>query len=236
MHLADNMWLTAEYRQRMHLSASHGGQSLYKSHLYAIADLEPFDTFIFGSCPVSTSSKPAEHSLTVPLTWLVLKKEGTGKLLAVTRDCIDWEFFSGEGKTDWHDSRARELLNQELFPKLFSPHEAMMVQPAEIEQNGTKTEDKLFLLSCEEVLELFPSSDALMAALPVLEEDFQNPGRFSVINDLKPWWLRTPGKEDDCCMAVVTEFGELDEFGIDCDADEIGIRPAMRLDLSAFKL
>lgn len=119
--------------------------------------------------------------------------------------------------------------------------------------------DKLFLLSAEEVLEFFDpdayqvigtihdklipneyrrryypmsnaGADAQYAFVDTSSKDNREIINLRII-DFLGWWTRTPGCEDGD-VALYETGGKLNLDGLSADSDEVGIRPALWLDLS----
>lgn len=126
---------------------------------------------------------------------------------------------------------------------------------------GKVTHDKVFLLSYDEVLKYYSKRDGeplsddeiyrLNGEIISKREQFFNVGNFAARSDILmfqkhsdnkfeiyredyQWWLRTPGSTQKE-VAVINEYGEIDFGGVSSSADEIGIRPAMWIDLDIAK-
>ena len=172
---------------------------------------------------------------------------GSGKPTDV--DVLDWEFFDGSGAlfspcpaAAWEFSYAREYLSQKCFPRWFSPAQQAVIAPVRLKNeanpltdcpDAAETEDRLFLLSREEILQLedqLPHSDWLPAALLMADRDLQGEG-IELSRQPCCWWLRTCGQEDGD-VAAVEEDGSVDLVGKDSGCDEVGLRPAIWLDLN----
>ncbi len=73
----------------------------------------------------------------------------------------------------------------------------------------------------------------LLMADPIRGRD-GNKDKTKIYREAYSWWLRTPGYEQkDVCL--VTHSGLIDFDGISSSADEIGVRPAMWIDLDIAK-
>ena len=125
---------------------------------------------------------------------------------------------------------------------------------------GNDTKDRLFLLSADEVVKYFTEkygnplsdyrTDCIMCDITDLRQQYHDLGNFSAKADILmadvfdekinigryayQWWLRTPGSEQKK-VCVVTPDGRIDFGGVSSSADEIGVRPAMWIDLDVIK-
>lgn len=185
-------------------------------------------TIEMGSYRLPVSSKPAgDIRIKMNWEWIVLY-EGEETALLLSRDIVDWDFFHGENRfllgeaakpTTWEKSNIRETL-QEFYSgdsTEFDAEERKRILPNE---NG----DYLFLLTKEEVEKYLPEKESRGAEILFDETDMR-----CITRMRHPWWLNTVGAEDNRMM-VVDEFGDIIEEGVENDADEVGIRPAMWID------
>ncbi|MBR5800441.1 MAG: hypothetical protein IKY23_10325 [Lachnospiraceae bacterium] len=200
-----------------------------------------------GKWQMPGGTKPNPIEVMVALKWIVLQQK-EDKALVIVRDCIDWEFFDGSNTffepakpMTWEKSYLRKYLNREFFEKAFSETEkkSVLTTVVRAENNseyatlgGNDTEDKIFLLSVSEVNKYFMEKDFdARAEMFMIDE---NHGKMEIESFWHKWWTRTPGEEQNM-MSVVNEIGQINLEGIDVDADEIGIRPAMWVDLALLK-
>lgn len=246
MHLTNDEWLSA--RKLFDEGDYKSAQRQFQFYCADLRALSPHDTFVFGTCPMATASKPGIIRRMKPVTWEVLKKDGARRLV-IAKDCLDWEFFNGDVPllggpvsldTRWSQSYLRELFSETMFPAMFSEQERAAVLTTVVKTGGERTKDKLFLLSAEEVERFFPKGGA-GAELTILDGPYDEDGRYGVgknfrlITEPTCYWLRTPGKGRNA-VAVVDEDGFVNEIGIHADADEVGVRPAMWLNLDEIRL
>lgn len=218
----------------------------YKTQLQS---LNVGDTFSFGKYIMSGSVKPERHRLQAPIVWEVLTKEPS-RLLVIAKHCLDWLFFDGnvsfggtDGtyKTSWADSTIRSYLNEELMEQCFTKAEKQVILTSKVvpEDNpvyGTKggesTYNKLFLLTPSEADRFFPDHNGF-SNLVLVDFSFPEDGTITIDEEPKEWWLNCLG-EDPEHVAVMGQSGAVDYSGISCDADEIGVRPAMWIGLELF--
>lgn len=200
-----------------------------------------------GKWQIPGGTKPNPIRVMVALKWLVLEQKDD-RVLLVAKDCIDWEFFDGSNTffepakpITWEKSYLRKYLNGEFFEEAFSEEEknAILTTSVKADNNsvhgtlgGYDTEDKIFLLSASEVMKYFVENNLDPSAEIYLIDEIH--GEMELESFWHTWWTRTPGEEQNM-MSVVDEIGQINLEGIDVDADEIGIRPAMWFDLAVFK-
>ena len=169
------------------------------------------------------------------IEWLVLDVKDDN-LLLITLDCIDALPYNNERKKlTWENSDIRKWLNEDFIEMAFSEEEQNLILTTELENpdnkrfggaiGGNNTQDKVFLLSHDEVLEYFPNgwniySEPTAKAEENLEK-YESGGR-----EYWWWWTRSPGLGQD--MATIVNGVTL---GVGDDglvvSEKHGIRPAM---------
>ena len=153
------------------------------------------------------------------------------------RDYRDYNFTS-----TWADCTLRDYLNGAFFNE-FSSHDKARIAETRITTNnnpwygrkgGNATNDRIFLLSLEEVAQYFGDSEQLK----------NRPGRAYSIDDQYNsarvatdeagmawyWWLRSPGNLS-CYTAMVHPHGDVFLSGMYVLVDDFGVRPALWLNL-----
>ena len=91
---------------------------------------------------------------------------------------------------------------------------------------GNDTVDKVFLLSADEVNEVWPSSnDRIAKATAFAKEN----GAFDDVTNCTVWWLRSPGFLQSSAT-VVDNAGNLDESG-GVSISDIAVRPVIWIDI-----
>ena len=169
------------------------------------------------------------------LEWLVIGEED-GKLLLITKDCIEAIPYHNERKeVTWADCDLREWLNNDFLEYAFSKEEKMLVSGTVLEnpdnkrmfgaKGGSKTSDNVFLLSHDEVLEYFPDGFNIYTEPTASAE--KNLTKYEIDGrEYWWWWTRSPGLGQD--MATVVNGVT---FGIGDDGlvvnEKHGVRPAM---------
>lgn len=90
-----------------------------------------------------------------PVEWIILKEE-EGRRLCVSRyllDCIPYHELSEN--VAWRDCSLRSWLNNEFLMSAFSAEERERIILSDVKNPAGNTEDSIFLLSADEVEELF---------------------------------------------------------------------------------
>ena len=192
------------------------------------------------------------HKGQEPIEWIVLEVDyETDRALLLSKYSIScWPFSDRPGEVDWEDSFVRDQLNGEFLQMSFSEEERDQILTAEVrtrqridqESDDSETEDRylmsqdqVFLLSDEEVLQYYPKrKERQCEAVPLLaaEADEAETGDGEaggpVISDLTGtifWWLRTPGSDGG--IQCVGAEGSVVEAGYLPVRSDFGIRPAV---------
>jgi len=178
-------------------------------------------TITMGKYKLPGTSKPNNIKIFMGWEWIVIK-EGGGKALLLSRNIIDWEMYHGENclferakPTTWEKCNLRGWMN-DYYEKGFTEEEKAKILTNELG-------DHLFLLTAEEADKYLRTNEYRVAEM-IMADEWED---YTEVFREKPcWWLNTPGA-DDCMQQVMDDHGEILEDGIDNDADEIGVRPAM---------
>ena len=168
--------------------------------------LRPGDTVVFGSYEQNAKSGDGQE----PLEWIVLRHDGDAVLL-ITRYVIDCVKYNNDYRdVTWEDSDIRRWLNSDFIDTAFSSQEygAVLKTVVYADTNpdygtdpGYDTEDRVFLLSVNEVYEYFDSNrdrNCMPTAYAIK--------RGAAVNKEKKgcwWWLRTPGKSSKEAAYVI---------------------------------
>ena len=192
------------------------------------------------------------------IEWIVLAiNEESGRILVVSRYCLDCHEFDSSSSS-WSNSSIREWLNKKdgkyaFYGNAFSEIEQSYIVKKSIEPSrnpqyytggGQKTNDKIFLLSVQEVEEYF-ADDAARVCEPTTyarkngsyvprEGDYTTSCR---------WWLRTPGESAGQVIFVATD-GSINykggaaegsagdgKYGGYSGQDKGSVRPAMWIEI-----
>ena len=173
-----------------------------------------------------------------PIEWIVMKNEGN-QVLLLSKYVLDAKSYN-EGWEDvtWETSDIRQWLNTEFYTTAFNKAEKAKIQTSLIKnednsENGTSggndTEDKVFLLSEKEAETLFSNDEERIAKAT---EYAEKSGVY--VNEEKAvlWWLRSPGCSRDYA-AEVSYYGWINRSGCDVNSYDVGVRPALHLNLQS---
>ena len=138
----------------------------------------------------------------------------------------------------WEGCAIRHYLNSEFLCKFSNQDQERILQVANRNLNnqwfdtlgGNITEDKVFLLSIEEVVNFFGDSGQLLKRNSRNEywiDDKYNEERIAIF-EAAPcmWWLRSPGYDSEGTV-IVDEYGNLYMGGYRVNDDNCGVRPAI---------
>ena len=182
--------------------------------------------------------------------WQVLEVEDGMAMIVSVQLLDDGQYHFPMQKITWAESKIRESMNGFFLDKTFSDEEKARIVERTVINNdnpwygtpgGENTEDKLFLLSIEEVVKYFGDS-GMLANRPedskILSDDYDN-ARIAAYEKTgidSWWWLRSPG-DNQTQAALVNRFGQISVSGFDVMLDDHfpegrgGIRPALWLKL-----
>ncbi len=177
-----------------------------------------------------------------PYSWEVLDVQD-GKALLITEDILEMIRFNEEYEAIvWADSSIRKYLNEDFYNENFSDEEKSKIievtnSTPDNEWFGTEggpdTQDKIFLLSIEEVVRYYGDSGQLENGNPDSSysiEDEYGKARIAQFEDANErWWLRSPGIEPEF-TAMVARCGMLEVGGYFAEKRE-GLRPALWITL-----
>lgn len=189
----------------------------------------PYPTVFFGRYFIPDSTKPFETFISTSIEWIVAEQDReNGRALLVSKYALDWEGFAGcalsgsHRVTSWETSYIREWLNETFYEKSFYEWEKKNILPV--------FDDKIFLLSADEVRKYFPSEQSAVAYELMIDGKYEGTVEQPIEIDCLPttWWTRTSGKTADK-VVVVDCYGRFDDA--ESTSDEIGIRPAMWVEL-----
>lgn len=214
----------------------HASETTVEAAKNTVLKSPEYGSVLFGSYPQTAEGERQ------PIEWLVLKRE-EDKALLLSRCVLDAKPYNAKlTSMIWAGCDLRGWLNgsgNEDFPQAaFTAEERERILPTRVSADnnplfptrpGPPTEEKLFLLSIPEAMDLFPSDDARRCA----PTDYaKKQGAYTNMDDKaegKPacwWWLRTPGGNPRCAAFVFTD-GSFIEGGIDVIDGTVGVRPAM---------
>jgi hypothetical protein len=141
------------------------------------------------------------------IQWRVLKKNSS-YLLLITKNCVIQRRFDPTSN-DYIRSEIRAWLNNEFYNGLTSEQKKLVLN-MDITQDGTE-QDKVFLLTEQDVQEFFTSNDDRIARYN---------GKAAL------WWLRSPGR-NNLHAAAVSFDGSVYGLGYSVFGPGGGVRPAL---------
>ncbi len=189
-----------------------------------------------------------------PIQWRVLGKDGEGYALLLADKNLDCEPFNHAkiNGLSWENSDLRKWLNSDFMDAAFTEEEQSMIEYTDTSSNDTyigKTEningnDKIFLLTQNDVSnenygfhhEVGLADSERVAKSTDYNVNYKNihlisgPGLLQ--NDYHNWWLRNTRPEYSGYAYRVDYDGNAGQ-GRDVNAVHIGVRPAIRINLSA---
>ena len=206
------------------------------------------DTVYFGQYEQDNNKDNGKEQL----EWIVLDEDEEGFLLLSKAVINAHAYASEKEEAVWENSDCRSWLNDKFFKKAFSKKERKRVRTTNViaEDNpyygtdaGADTEDKVFFLSAQEVLNYFPNAeDRLCDATP-----------YAVAKGVTPddaghatWCTRTPGqtaagvaacaRNSGYIMGIGSMEGSLTtaEGGVRIQAADFGMRPAIWVSVDKF--
>ena len=194
------------------------------------------------------------------IEWYVVGREKNKALLMskYILDCVEYD--DREADVSWEDSALRKWLMLDFSTDAFTLDEWGYVEYSELENNGNsylnvpgegKTTDSVFVLSIDELEKYTPASayddfewywfgDRYYEWLDegeATEYAKQNgafvwPWENDDIYNHGNWWLRSPGKDNTTAM-FYNFSGFVDLEGSAYNTDDVGVRPAIWVDLEA---
>lgn len=180
-----------------------------------------------------------EEGAKEPIEWIVLAKK-ENKALLISKYAIDCKQYNKENASvTWESSTIRKWLNDEFFNTAFDASEQEKIQVSCVQntdnaeygaKGGNDTQDKIFLLSIDEVRKYFNNDRARMCK-PTGYAIFQ--GAYEELEyeiGYGIWWLRSPGCSQNR-VACITCGGLLGVRGSYVYCDDCGVRPAMWVDV-----
>lgn len=123
------------------------------------------------------------------IVWRVLDVKPGKALLLADRLLDSHAFNSTGGKTSWKDCTLRYWLNHDFLDQAFTDEEqAVILTTNVLSGKGDVTEDQLFLLSKDEVLQYFADGKPTRRGYPT--EYAANTGTWVGADGVGWWWLR----------------------------------------------
>ena len=172
------------------------------------------------------------------ITWIVLNKEGNNRFMLISNQCLDSIPYHDERvEITWESCKLREWLNNDFLQAAFNAEEQAMILTTTVPNcdGGADTEDKVFILSEKEALELFADDEERVTDATLYAEScgiYVNQGLLSDKGIGKvDWWLRGGAEEPNIDMTEwVSVYGET-RWNMPVDEEGIGVRPVIWVEI-----
>ena len=173
-----------------------------------------------------------------PIKWRVLDIQD-GKALLISELLLDAQPYNKKGKViTWENSSIRHWLNNEFINEAFSKEEQNEIILTNISnpdnasygtRGGNNTQDKIFLLSLDEVYKYLPNENQLAIKVTTYAK---KRGAYYKKNDGNGvWWLRSPGNRQDHAAVVLSSGIVYYGDGYTVRNNDIAVRPALWINL-----
>ena len=172
-----------------------------------------------------------------PIEWRVLDVED-GKALLISEYALDAKCYNDTfGDTNWETCTLRQWLNSDFLNAAFSAQEQASIPVTAIAADhreyyadpGNDTQDRIFLLTIDEVSKYFSSDDDRQCTPTAYA--LANGATGNISNDKCYWWLRSPGESQDYATYVIYD-GSIYNLGFFADLAE-SVRPAMWVNIGS---
>lgn len=184
----------------------------------------------FGSYP---QSRNTDGTFKVePIEWRILSVDTDG-IFVVSEKILDtYKFHNCEPFPTWAKSKIRTWLNSDFYNKAFSVSEKAKIATSHIRtedyggyDGGTDTCDKIFLLSCSDILNTDYGFENITTWSDTRIAKATDYARYNSVNvDFNNWWLRSPSKYDKEHASAISYVGYVSTVLVDYP---VGVRPAM---------
>ena len=191
-------------------------------------------TIEFGSYPYEADGTKK------PIKWIILKKE-KNKALLLSAFGIDAKPYNEEYEdVTWETCTLRKWLNEDFLDAAFTEEEKKRICLTKVKNpdnpwyktpGGNDTEDRVFLLSIDEVRELLPTDvQRITAPTPYAKKQ----GTYVSREGNCWWWLRSLGCSADYAAYVYREGGGyVSEIGNNVLRSDNAVCPALWIDLES---
>ncbi|GHU55085.1 hypothetical protein AGMMS49975_16480 [Clostridia bacterium] len=220
-----------------------------------------------ATLPMQSTSTSKTNSMVVPVVgstikfgkydWRVLDVQN-GQALLVAKDATHNKMKYNENRTDvtWETCTLRKCLNEEFLLTFSEQEQSRILTTTNTNEDnqwhgtkgGSKTNDRIFLLSISEVVKYFGDSGDLANKKRYkyestkggyyldkdgwwLHDQYDNARIAEYNGSPAGWWLRSPGITSNCA-ALVTSGGYVNIIGFFVNYDSVGadgVRPALWL-------
>lgn len=188
------------------------------------------DIIYLGECEQDNNISNGKEDI----EWKVLAKDENGKMLIISKYALDCRnYHSSVKQITWENSEIRNWLNNDFYNDAFSSSEKSSIKTVTNENagnsefnvsDGSKTSDKVFLLSIDEAKRYFPKNiDRICTATAYANS---NGTELSSLTSACRWWLRSPGSTLYSAASVKID-GFILNIGTPVSMDKAFVRPAM---------
>lgn len=166
------------------------------------------------------------------IEWIVLDEREDGSQLLLSKYILFKKRYHNKSlEVTWETCALRKWLNTDFVKKAFTSSEQSKIQTTHVVNKGNEmygteggkdTEDKVFLLSIEEVNQYLNSDEIRIA------RNLDN-------NQIDWYWLRSPGLYADTAAYVFLDWdtGEVNVEGYEVHPVHHGVRPAIWVNLES---
>ena len=155
------------------------------------------------------------------LDWVVLTVDG-GRALLLSEKVLETRAFDSSLK-NWENSDIRAYLNGSFFETTFNDQEKRRIADTRLTTTGqNRTDDKIFLLSVEEINEYMGDTAHLNMRNARIAENITT-------GNVSWWWLRSPGLSSSVAASVRYVGGIFVSGNYVLDCINVGVRPALWL-------
>ena len=184
-----------------------------ETRAYDFSDIKPGDNLCLGRYEQDGNAANDEE----PIEWEVLDVAG-GKALLLSHCCLEaMPYNEAASAVDWSSSTLRHWLNDDFIKTSFKPDEESRIRFTDI---GNRTEDKVFILSYDELTEYLPKSEQRMSAASC----YAGKTMLSTQNGNCSWWLRST---DINRLAPYVGARTYDKGYVNVSYKSYGVRPAI---------
>ena len=214
-------------------SLTQSSSSAHSVHSLDV-DLTPGDYVTFGYYEQDNNRANGSEEI----EWLTLDVQND-KALLISRYALDSvPYHNRFADVTWQNCDLRSWLNEDFLNTAFSDEEQAVIVMTDVDNSvnqgnrdwntngGNNTRDKVFLLSCKEVEQYFPSETGRVCKPTAYGVDR---GIYTK-GDLCLWLLRSPGM-DQYNIANVNIYGTFWDTGV--NNNQYAIRPALWVNLGS---
>lgn len=174
------------------------------------------------------------------IEWQVIAENGD-EVLLLSKYCLDVKpYQNSSSNVTWESCSIREWLNKDFLNAAFSSEAQNFIKLSALTnedngyfgtEGGENTEDKVFLLSAEDINTYFGPGKIDEDYLQALVTEYTISQRISREGDYGNWWLRSPGYDNTRALYVNT-VGETIIRGGSAKYSYYAVRPALWLKLN----